>query len=76
MVGHFKVVITSCKVKRSRVPACAVSAVNVVLGEELVHPAKVALLGSVQQGRVPSQQIHHILVTFLDAEPSFFVTNP
>ena len=36
MVGHFKVVITGGKVKRSRVPACTVSAVDVVLPGKLV----------------------------------------
>ena len=45
------------------------------LCEELVHSAKVALLGSIQQGWVPSQQIHNILVSFLNAEVSFFITN-
>ena len=82
MVGHFKIVVSCSKMERGRVPAGAVSAVYIVLqqqqsspssqgieahlSKELLNPAEVALLRSVEQGGVASEEINNILVSLLN----------
>ena len=41
---------------------------RVHLREQLVDPAEISLLGSIQEGTVPSQKVHYILVPFLEHE--------
>jgi hypothetical protein len=64
-----KGLFTQCPVTRfftigdpsARVSNLRVSAVDVLLREELLDPAEVAFLGRVEQSGVAAQKVHHIL---------------
>lgn len=56
----------TCQVQRGGVTTLRVAAVDVVGAAELLHAGQAALLGCVQQGGVPAQQVLDVRVSVFD----------
>lgn len=56
----------TCKMKRCRVSSLGVSAINVFRIEQPLDSCQVAFLGCIEESRVASQQIGHLLVRVSD----------
>jgi hypothetical protein len=59
--GDLQVVVAGGQVEWGTVSSLRVSAVDVVFGQKLLDSTQVTLLRGIQQSRIASQQIHHVL---------------
>ena len=65
---HLEVVVTGCKVEGRRIPALTVSAVDILLGEQLLNSAQVPFFCRIKQSGVSSEQIQNVLIALLEKE--------